>query len=81
MVKFDVAGNWVTSELMKSIEAKGNNIVPHYKFIKHKVDEGFGTEYLKGINADPSFENFWKREIVRDVKENCLSVSEEPISQ
>jgi len=80
LIKYDIAGNWLTNELMKSIEAKGNQIVPHYKYTKNKVDDHFVTEYFRDIKDDPSYENFWKREIVRDIKENCLSVNEEPVS-
>lgn len=66
---------------MRSIENKGIEIIPHYKFTKNKVDDHFVTEYLQNIKDDPSYENFWKKEIVRDVKENCLNVSEEPITK
>ena len=78
MIKYDVAGNWLTNELLKSIEAKGNHVVPHYKFIKNKLEDQFMTEYLSGVKDDPTYENYWKREIVRDIKENALSVNEEP---
>jgi len=80
LIKYDLAGNWVTSELMRSIESKGHDIVPNYKFKKHKIDDMFQTEYLTGIKDDPSYELYSKREIVRDFKENCLTVSEESIS-
>lgn len=66
---------------MKSIESKGHSIVPHYKFIKNKIEDQFVTEYLKGIKDDSSYESFWKRETVRDFKENFLSVNEEPFAQ
>lgn len=70
----------MTSELMKTIESKNCEIVPNYKFSKRKIDDMFQTTYLQGIKDDPSYESFFKREIVRDVKENFLSVNEEPIS-
>lgn len=80
MIKYDIAGSWITNELLKSIEAKGHNIIPHYKFVKNKIDEHFVTEYLTEIKNDMSYENFWKNEIVRDIKENCLNVNEEAVT-
>jgi actin-like protein 6A len=53
-------------------------VVPHYKFIKNKVEDNYITEYLNGVRDDPSYEAFWEREIVKDLKESTLSVSEEP---
>jgi actin-like protein 6A len=80
LIKFDVAGNWVTKELLKHTENNlGLNVVPHYKFTKNKVEDQFVTEYLKDIKDDPSYEHFWKKEIIRDMKESCLSVSEDPL--
>lgn len=80
LIKYDLAGNWVTNELLKHTENNlGINVVPHYKFIKNRVDDQFVTEYLKDIRDDPSYENFWKREIIRDMKESCMTVSEDPL--
>ena len=80
MIKYDIAGNWVTSELMRSIESKNCEIVPNYKFSKQKIDDMFHTEYLTGIKDDPTYENYFKREIVRDFKENFLTINEEPVN-
>jgi len=65
---------------MKTIESKNCEIVPNYKFSKQKIDDMFHTEYLSGIKDDPSYENFFKREIVRDFKENFLSINEEAVT-
>ncbi len=79
LLKSDIAGNYVTSELLKTIESKGVSLTPHYKFIKNKVEDQFITEYLMDSSKDdPSYENYWKREIVRDAKEASLAVGEEP---
>jgi actin-like protein 6A len=81
LLKYDIAGNWVTNELLKYTENNlGVNIIPHYKFGKNKVEDQFVTEYYKDIRDDFSYENFWKREIVRDMKENSLLVSEDPLN-
>ena len=65
---------------MNSIESKGCEIVPHYKFSKQKIEDMYQTTYLKGIKDDISYENHYKREIVRDFKENFLSINEEAVS-
>ena len=80
MIKYDIAGNWVTSELMRSIENRNCEIVPQYKFTKNKIDDMFQTKYLSGIKDDPSYESYFKREIVRDFKENFWPISEVPVS-
>jgi len=78
MLKFDIAGNWVTSELQKLVEGTmGVNVIPHYKFNKSSRGDQFVAEYLSNIRDDPSYEQFWKREILRDMKETCLSVGED----
>jgi actin-like protein 6A len=73
LLKSDIAGDWVTNELMKMVESK-NKLVPHYKFKKNFVDEHLVTEYLENLKDDVSYENFWKKEIIRDMKESTLSV-------
>lgn len=80
LIKHEIAGKWVTNELQKSIENKGIEIVPSYKFKKTKVDDMFQTEYLKGIKDDPSFENFHKKEIIRDVKETYLQLADDLVT-
>lgn len=81
MIKFDLAGNYITNELLKYVEnTKNVPVIPHYKFEKNKVEDQFYTEYLPNIKDDPSYEQYWKREIVRDMKENTLQISEEPLN-
>jgi actin-like protein 6A len=81
MMKFEVGGDWVTQELLKHVETNLNiPVVPHYKFEKKSFQDQFVTEYLTGIRDDPSFENFWKKEIVRDMKETALLISEDVLN-
>ena len=34
------------------------------------------NEYLHDLREDPSYEQYWKKEIARDMKESSLSLSE-----
>jgi actin-like protein 6A len=78
LLKSDIAGNYVTSELLKVIEAKNVPITPHYRFNKNKVEDQFFTDYLMDTGKDdPTYENYWRREIVRDAKESALAVGED----
>ncbi len=61
MIKFDIGGNYVTNELLKVVESKGFNIVPHYKLSKNVIDSQVFVDYLKGVKDEPSYENYWKR--------------------
>ena len=76
LLKFDIAGSYITNELLKCIDSRVP-IIPHYKFIKNKIEDQFFSEYLPHVKDDPSYEAFWKREIVRDMKECMLAVSED----
>jgi actin-related protein len=80
LLKFEIAGNWVTNELLKNVENnKKIEVIPHYKFVKNPIQENqFVSEYLNNIRDDPTYEMFWKKEIIRDMKENSLSVNEDP---
>jgi actin-related protein len=81
LIKFDIAGSYLTNELLKIVD-KRTPVIPHYKFNKTSVDDiFFKTEYLEGIKDDPSYESFWKKEIVRDLKENMMAVAEDPINK
>lgn len=79
-MKFEIAGNYITNEIIKIVESKGNRVIPHYKFTKEKIEDHFVTNYTKEpLNEDPTYENFWRREICRDLKESVISVNEEPL--
>ena len=76
-----MAGHYITNEVGKLIENKGIEIVPHYKFNKNKDDDNFVTEYKTNVKDDISYENYWNYEIVRDMKENLLTVGEEALKE
>jgi actin-related protein len=81
LLKYDIAGNYVTNELGKFIEiGQGVQVTPHYKFSKNKIEDQFITEYFSNVRDEPSYENYWKKEIIRDMKESTLEISEEPIT-
>lgn len=65
----------------KLLENKGIDVVPQYKFTKNKIDDNFVTEYKPNIKDDPSYESYWKQEIIRDMKENILSFGEEAVKE
>lgn len=78
MIRNDIAGNWVTNELLKNVEQiHGTTVFPNYKFTKNSVGDQFVTEYLHDLREDPSYEQYWKKEIARDMKESSLSLSED----
>ena len=80
-MKFDIAGSYLTNELLKIID-KREPIIPHYKFKKINIDDQIvKSEYLENVKDDPSYELFWKKEIIRDLKENMISVAEDPINK
>ena len=59
---------------------KGININPFYKFKVKKEGDKFKPEYIKDdITFDKSYETFWKKEIIRDIKETCLITNDEPL--
>lgn len=71
----------MTNELLKIVD-KRVPVVPHYKFKKITIeDQMYKTEYLENVKDDPSYESFWKKEIIRDLKENMISVAEDPINK
>mmetsp|Transcript_22611 Transcript_22611/g.23546 ORF Transcript_22611/g.23546 Transcript_22611/m.23546 type:complete len:422 (+) Transcript_22611:26-1291(+) len=82
-LKFDVAGNYVSNELSKILHNRNIRITPHYKFTKEEVEENvFKTNYLDGslfTNTDTSYELFWIKDIIRDMKESTLTINEESV--
>lgn len=79
-LKYDIAGNFVSNELYKLTSERNVKFWPFYKFSKDSSEEGgFKTIYHEDRQADISYENFWIKEIIRDMKESSLSVSEESV--
>ena len=80
LIKSNVAGDWVSEQVEKNLEKKGININPFYKFKVKKEGDKFKPEYIKDeISFDKSYETFWKKEIIRDIKETCLITNDEPL--
>ena len=80
LIKNNIAGDWISTQVEKNLEKKGININPFYKFKVKKDGDKFKTEFIKEeIPFDKSYENFWKREIIRDLKETCLITNDEPL--
>jgi actin-like protein 6A len=80
LVKYNIAGDWITNQVEKNLEKKGININPFYKFRVKKDGDKFKTEFIKDeANFDKSYENFWKKEIIRNIKETCLVTNDEPL--
>lgn len=77
LIKSDVAGAYVTDVVINKLNSMKIKINPFYSFKKKKKDEVFVTEFLEVNGIEPSYEDFWKREIARDLKENCLQTSDE----
>ncbi len=80
LIKSNIAGDWVSEQVEKNLEKKGININPFYKFKVKKEGDKFKPEYIKDdITFDKSYETFWKKEIIRDIKETCLITNDEPL--
>ena len=79
LMKSDIAGDFITNLVREKIESKNIETHPFYKLNKTKVEDHYVTEINNEIKADPSYENYWKGEIFRDMKENCLLTCEDVI--
>ena len=80
LIKSNIAGDWISEQVEKNLEKKGININPFYKFKVKKEGDKFKPEYIKDdITFDKSYETFWKKEIIRDIKETCLITNDEPL--
>ena len=83
LLKSDVAGAYINDLVRKKIENRNIEIRPFYSFKKNKIDnnnyeiEMINNEILK--NVDKTYEDFWKNEILRDLKETCLLTCEDQI--
>ena len=81
LIKNNVAGDYVTSLLEKKLKIKNVKIKPFYSFKKiKKEDNNFETIYFDNRNLyDKSYEKFWTKEIIRDIKETCLLTNDESL--
>lgn len=82
-LKSEIGGNYVSNELSKILHSKNIRITPHYKFNKDALDDGtFKTNYLDEnlfASKDKSYELFWIKDIVREMKESMLTINEESV--
>jgi actin-related protein len=84
IIKHDIGGSFLTNELLSLIEKdKKIEILPRFAFKKKLFNnagqEGFDLQRLDTSGVHSSYTNWCKEEIVRDVKEEVLYVSEEPV--
>lgn len=84
IIKHDIGGAYLTQELLNNIEnAKKVEVAPRFSFKKklfnNNGQEGFDVTRIDSSQVHPSYYNWCKDEIVRDVKEEVLYVSEEPV--
>ena len=80
LIKNDIGGDWVTNLVEKNLEKRNININPFYKFKVKKDGDKYKTEFINDEEIwDKSYENFWKKEIIRDLKESCLITNDEPL--
>ena len=79
LMKSDVAGDYITNIVREKIESKNIDIVPFYKIKRNNVDGENISQILSDVRVHPTYETFWKNEIFRDMKENCLITCEDSI--
>ena len=80
LIKNNIAGDWVTNLVEKNLGKRNININPFFKFKVKKDGEKYKTEFLKDDAIfDKTYENFWKKEIIRDLKESCLTTNDEAL--
>lgn len=82
LIKNNIAGDYITQLLEKKLNSKNIVINPFYAFKREKNGDQFKTTFINNEELklyDKSYEIFWKREIVRDIKEACLITNDEPL--
>jgi len=82
LIKNNIAGDYITQLLEKKLNSKNIVINPFYAFKREKTGDQFKTTFINNEELklyDKSYETFWKREIVRDIKEACLITNDEPL--
>jgi actin-like protein 6A len=84
ILRNEIGGNFINAKLEKWLtQDKGLDIKPRYTFKRKftNVDgvENFTTTPVEVANCDPVFHKYSQMQIVRDIKEDFLFVSEEPM--
>lgn len=81
LIKYEIGGSIITNDLLKLMNDKSKKITPHYKFTKEKTNNDlFQTMYYSESDfygVDPSYENYWIKETIRELKEQTLSVHDD----
>lgn len=86
IIKHDIGGNYITQELLQMLEKeKKIQIAPRYSFKKKLINnngnEGFEITKVDTSGVHPSYAQWCKEELVRDLKEEVLYVSEDPVDE
>jgi len=74
-----LAGDELTNQLQKALEAKGvyKNIKPKYSFTRTEVRPGeFQINVHEFPNTTDSYRNYMIKRVIKDIKETCCRVSE-----
>ena len=79
IMRSEIAGDYITTLVKNKIESEHIEINPFYKIKKKRKDDFYQTEILSDVHAQPVYEEYWKNEIYREIKEICLIASEEAI--
>ena len=83
LIKNNIAGDYITQLLEKKLNSKNIIINPFYTFKREKDGDKYKTTFISEETRnlyDKSYETFWKREIIRDLKEACLITSDEALN-
>ena len=86
IIKHDIGGHYLTQELLNLIEKeKKIPIIPRFAFKKKLINnngtEGFEIAKLDTSGVYSSYNNWCKEDIVNNLKEEMLYISEDPIDE
>ena len=86
IIKFDFGGSNLTSDLLGWLERdKGIEVLPRFAFKKKLQNlngaENFDLTRLDTSQVHPSYYQWSKEEIAKDMKEEMLYVSEDPVDE
>ena len=84
IIKHDIGGAFLTYEILNQVEnLRKIDVLPRFAFKKKLINnggqEGFDLTRLECSGVHPSYYNWCKEEIIRDIKEEAFYVSEEPL--
>ena len=82
LIKNNVAGDYITNLVEQKLNSKNIEVNPSFYFKRKKDGDKYKTTYIRDEVKnlyDHSYYNFWKKEIIRDIKETCLITNDEPL--